>query len=146
MKHTTKSTKSILWTIFFTIFLDLFGVGILIPIFPMLVVPGSPFKITPDNWSTAQGFIMCGWLMASYPLAQFLFTPILGQMADKFGRRRILIISIAGTAISYMIFATAVYLKNIPLLFIARIFDGISGGNISAAQAVIGDVSEAKNR
>lgn len=141
-----KSKNQILWTIFFTIFLDLFGVGILIPVFPMLVVPGSVFKITPDSWSTFQGFIMAGWLMASYPLAQFIFTPILGQIADKFGRRQVLIISILGTIVSYILFAIAIYLKNIPLLFIARIFDGISGGNISAAQAVIGDISNSNDR
>jgi DHA1 family tetracycline resistance protein-like MFS transporter len=141
-----KSTKQILWTIFFTIFLDVFGVGIIIPVFPLLVVPGSIFKITPDTWNATQGFVLAGWLMASYPLAQFLVTPILGQIADKYGRRLVLIISIFGTILSYILFAIAIHQKNIPLLFIARILDGISGGNISAAQAVIGDISNAKNR
>ncbi len=140
------SSKKILWIVFFTIFLDLFGVGILIPVFPMLILPGSIFKITPDTWTVGQGFIMSGWLMAMYPLAQFFTSPMLGALSDKYGRKRILCISLLGTIFSYLLFAYAISIKNIPLLFIARIFDGISGANISAAQAIIGDVSNDKNR
>lgn len=140
------SSKKILWTIFLTIFIDMFGLGILIPVFPMLVVPGSVFKVTPDSWTVAEGFIMAGWLMAVFPLAQFFCTPVLGQMADKYGRRKILAFSISGTAISYLLFALGIYTKNIPLLFFARCLDGASGGNISVAQAVIGDVSDSKSR
>jgi len=89
---------------------------------------------------------MAGWLMSAFPLAQFLCTPILGQLADRYGRKKVLAFSIGGTAISYALFALGIYTKSIPLLFFARILDGISGGNISVAQAVIGDVSNAKNR
>jgi len=141
-----KSSNKILWTIFLTIFIDMFGIGILIPIFPLLIIPHSIFKVTPDSWTTAQGFIMAGWLMSAFPLAQFLCTPILGQLADRYGRKKVLAFSIGGTAISYALFALGIYTKSIPLLFFARILDGISGGNISVAQAVIGDVSNAKNR
>jgi len=141
-----KSTNRILLTVFFTIFLDLFGVGILIPIFPLLIMPNSPFKTTPADWTMAHGFIMAGWLMASYPLAQFIFTPLLGQVADKFGRKPVLLLSIAGTVISYLLFAFAIHNKVVWLLFAARILDGVSGANIAAAQAIIGDVSTAKSR
>lgn len=142
----TNTNKKILWTIFLTILIDMLGIGILIPVFPMLVVPNSPFRVTPDSWSAAEGFIMLGWLMTSFPLAQFFCAPILGQLADRYGRRRVLALSISGTAFSYLLFAYAVLSKNIPLMFIARALDGASGGNISVAQAVIGDISSPQNR
>lgn len=142
----TNTNKKILCTIFLTILIDMLGIGILIPVFPMLVVPNSPFRVTPDSWSAAEGFIMLGWLMTSFPLAQFFCSPILGQLADRFGRRRVLALSISGTACSYVLFAIGVISKNIPLMFIARALDGASGGNISVAQAVIGDISSPQNR
>lgn len=142
----THSSNRILWTIFLTIFIDMLGIGILIPIFPMLIVSGSEFKVIPDTWTTTQGFIMAGWLAAAFPFTQFFFTPLLGQISDKYGRRKVLALSIFGTAISYILFAIAIIHKNIPLLFISRILDGATGGNISIAQAVIGDISEPANR
>lgn len=143
---TTTHRQKILWIIFLTIFIDMLGIGVLIPIFPMLIVPNSPFRIIPVSWSAQDGFIMAGWLMASYPLAQFICTPILGQLADKYGRRKILGVSITGTIISYILFAIAIVCNNVPLLFFARILDGCSGGNISVAQAVIGDISAPEDR
>ena len=122
------------------------GIGILIPVFPLLITHGSEFRVTPENWSSAQSFIMAGWLLAAYPIAQFFCTSILGQLSDNFGRRKLLIISISGTAISYILFGIGISTKNLPLLFFSRILDGMSGGNISIAQAVIGDVSQPEKR
>ena len=122
------------------------GVGILIPVFPLLILPTSPFKLTPDSWDITSGFIMLGWLGASFPLAQFLFAPILGQIADRYGRKKTLALSLCGTSFAYILFAIAIVTKNIPLLFISRILDGITGGNISVAQAVIADISTPNTR
>lgn len=122
------------------------GIGVLIPVYPLLILPTSPFRITPDSWNITSGFIMLGWLGASFPLAQFLFAPILGQIADRFGRKKTLAISLSGTSFAYLLFAIAILTKNIPLLFISRIMDGITGGNISVAQAVIADISTPKTR
>lgn len=138
--------KRIIRIIFLTILIDMLGVGILIPIFPMLIAQTSSFRITPLSWTHQESFILLGWLLTCFPLAQFLASPILGQLSDRFGRKHILSISIAGTAISYILFAIGILSKNIPLLFFSRIVDGISGGNISVAFAVIGDVSSPKNR
>lgn len=138
--------KSILWTIFLTIFIDMLGIGILIPVFPLLIVPSSAFRIIPDTWSLEQGFIMLGWLMTCFPLAQFVCAPILGQLADRFGRKKILALSIAGTSAAYALFAIGIMTKNIPLMFISRALDGAFGGNISVAQAVISDISNPKDR
>jgi DHA1 family tetracycline resistance protein-like MFS transporter len=132
--------------IFLTIFLDMMGIGILIPVFPLLINHASEFCVTPSGWTQGESYIMSGWLLASYPICQFIMSPILGQLSDRYGRKKILIISIFGTAISYVLFGFAILSKSITGLFIARMIDGLSGGNISIAQAVIGDVSQPEKR
>lgn len=139
--------NKILITIFLTVFIDLLGVGILIPVIPQLFAnPISPEYMLPFGTSINQGYMLLGLLIAVYPIGQFLATPILGQLSDKYGRKKILSIALLGTAISYVLFAIAIITKNIPLLFASRFFDGITGGNISIAQAMIGDVSTPENR
>ncbi len=133
--------------IFFTIFLDLLGFGILIPVMPLLFAsPDSAFYLLPAGYSVNAGLIMLGLLIAVFPIGQFFATPILGQLSDRYGRKKVLILSISGTAISYILFAIGIVTKNIPLLFISRFFDGITGGNISVAQATIADVTTPENR
>lgn len=77
---------------------------------------------------------------------QFFATPILGEISDRFGRKPVLAISLLGTCLSYIVFAFGVITKNLTLLFVARGFDGITGGNIAVAQAAIADVSTPENR
>lgn len=139
--------NKILIIIFLTVFIDLLGIGILIPVIPQLFAnPLSIEYMLPLGTSINQGYMLLGLLIAVYPIGQFLATPILGQLSDKYGRKKILAISLLGTAISYVVFAFAIITKNIPLLFFSRFFDGITGGNISIAQAMIGDVSKPENR
>lgn len=145
MKNNEK--KSTLPLILFIIFLDLLGFGILLPIIPLLLTnPVSKYFLLPESITLGQGYIILGYLTASYALAQFIAAPVLGQLSDKFGRRPILIISLFGTFLSYIVFALGIILKSLPILFIARIIDGITGGNISVAQAAIADITERKNR
>ena len=132
--------------IFTTVFIDMLGFGILIPVYPLLISPGSPFRVTPEEWSFTQGLIMLGWLQAIFPFFIFLAAPILGQLSDRYGRRPVLAFSIFGTAIGYAIFAIGISTANIPLLFIGRAMDGITGGNQAVAQAAIGDISTNENR
>lgn len=128
--------------VLFTVFLDVLGIGILIPVLPQLM-----FTIfIPQGFSYNEALILLGWLTGIYPLMQFLATPILGQLSDRFGRRKVLAISLAGTAFGYALFAVAIITKNISLLFFARALDGITGGNISVARAVVADVSPPKHR
>lgn len=128
--------------ILMTVFLDVLGVGILIPVLPQLIYQ----LFIPAGYSVSTSLIMLGWLTAIYPLMQFFSTPILGQLSDRFGRKKVLAFSLFGTAIGYALFAIAILTKNIPLLFFARALDGITGGNISVARAVIADVSTPQNR
>jgi MFS transporter, DHA1 family, tetracycline resistance protein len=134
--------KKALPIVIMTLFLDVLGVGMLYPVFPQLI-----FKIfEPAGYSYHSSLIMLGWLTAIYPLMQFIATPILGQLSDRYGRKPILAFSLFGTAIGYVVFAIAIITKNIPLLFLARGFDGITGGNLSVARAVIADVSAPEHR
>jgi DHA1 family tetracycline resistance protein-like MFS transporter len=122
------------------------GFGILIPVFPLLISPGSPFRVTPESWSFTEGLVMLGWLQGVYPLCIFLAAPILGQLSDRHGRRPVLALSIFGTAIGYFLFAVGIMTANIPLLFVSRALDGITGGNLAVANAAIGDISTNENR
>jgi len=128
-----------------TVFIDAIGISILIPVFAALVLPGR-YQVIPADWTIRQGFIMVGWLAGLFSICTFLAAPILGQMSDKYGRKKVLAISLFGTSVGYAVFAIGVAQRSIPLLFIGRIIDGITGGNIAVARAVIGDVSTQKTR
>jgi DHA1 family tetracycline resistance protein-like MFS transporter len=131
----------------FTIFIDLLGIGILIPVIPQLLAnPASSQYLFSPSLPLSTAYIIYGFLAAAYPLALFLAAPILGQLSDRFGRKPILVISLLGTCVGYFVFAFAIITKNIPLLFLSRIFDGLTGGNISVAQAAIADITQPENR
>lgn len=146
-KMAAKLEGKVLPIVLFTVFIDLLGVGILIPVIPQLLAnPASKFYLLPAGWSYKDGLILLGFLTAIFPFMQFIATPLLGQLSDRYGRKRILAISLAGTAASYALFAVGIILKNIPLLFISRAFDGITGGNLAVAQAAVADVTTPERR
>jgi multidrug resistance protein len=120
-----------LFVIFFTVFIDMVGFGIVIPVLPLYA---EHFHATP---------VQIGWLTGIYSGMQIIFVPILGRLSDRFGRRPILIVSLIGTAVGFLIMGWA---TSLTLLFVARIIDGASGGNIATAQAYIADVSTPENR
>lgn len=103
-------------------------------IIPLLYPYASRFGINPTGLS---------FLFASYSLLQFIATPLIGRLSDRFGRKPLLIISLIGSAISLAAFALA---SNIFQLFLARMIDGITGGNVSVAQAVIADTQKPADR
>ncbi len=119
--------------IFTTIFIDLIGFGIVIPILPFYAET-EPFNATP---------LEIGLLFASYSAMQFVFSPVLGSLSDKYGRRPILFLSLLGSSIGYLVIGFASVLW---MVFLGRIVAGITGGNISTAQAYIADVTSRKNR
>jgi MFS family permease len=80
---------------------------------------------------------LLGFLVAVYPIMQFFATPILGQLSDRYGRKPVLALSLFGTSLGYVLFLLGIVFRNIPILFVARALDGITGGNLSVAQAAI---------
>lgn len=119
--------------IFAIVFIDLIGFGMVIPILP-IYAQNEPFMASP--WEI-------GWLVAIYSWMQFVFSPILGRLSDHYGRRPVLFVSLLGSALGYVVLGAA---NTILLVFIGRIISGITGGNISAAQAYIADTTTKENR
>ena len=117
--------------IFLTIFVNLIGFGIIIPLLPFYA---ETFGASP---------IVIGLLFAVFSVCQLVAAPVLGDLSDRWGRRPILIFSLLGTVVSFVMLAMA---HSIAMLFLARIVDGLSGGNISTARAYVADVTEPKDR
>ena len=127
------------------VLLDVLGIGILIPIIPLLLTdPNYPYYIA--GVTVSQGLVILGLLTAIYPLMQFFVTPLLGQLSDHIGRRPVLLFCLLGTSFGYVLFALGIVLHSIPLLFLSRAIDGLTGGNISVAQAVIADSTAPEKR
>lgn len=122
-----------LLVIFVVVFIDLIGFGMIIPILPYYALH-EPFLATPFE---------IGLITSIYSWMQFFFSPLLGSLSDKYGRRPVLFISLLGSAVGYVIIGLA---ATITLVFIGRVVSGITGANISAAQAYIADVTTRENR
>ena len=117
--------------IFVTVFIDLLGFGIIIPLLPFYAESfgASAFTI--------------GLLGTSFSLMQFLFSPVWGRWSDQIGRKPIILLGLLGSCLSYVTLALA---SSLTLLFVARIIGGIAGANIPTAQAYIADITTPENR
>jgi len=120
-----------LLAIFLIVFINLLGFGLILPLLPY-------YAATFGASDT-----VIGLLVASYAAAQLIGAPILGRLSDRYGRKPILLLSLFGTLVSLLMLGFA---KTLLILFLARIFDGLTGGNISVAQAYITDVTDEKSR
>ncbi|HHN75486.1 MAG TPA: MFS transporter [Acidobacteria bacterium] len=117
--------------LFLIVFIDLVGFGMVIPILPLYAE-----KYDPPGW-------LFGLFMASFSAMQFIFSPLLGGLSDRIGRRPVLVISMAGAAVGYALLAVA---DSMTLLFASRIVAGVCGANIATAQAVIADLTGPEGR
>ncbi len=145
-----------LWTLLAIVFLVMMGLTIVIPILPSLLldlrsgilpVPGLD-TLTPEEIDKIEQErnIILGWLIAVYPLAQFVGAPILGTMSDVYGRKKILNISLIGTLIGFILFIVGILSGSLIYLFIGRIIDGFTGGNVSIVFSAISDISKPEEK
>lgn len=118
-------------TLFLIVFIDLLGFGIILPLLPFYA---ESFGASPTQ---------IGLLVASYAAAQLVGAPVLGRISDRVGRKPVLLISLAGTFIGFLMLGFA---NSLAMLFASRIIDGFTGGNISVAQAYITDITDDSNR
>src|ERR687889_541291 len=125
--------RSPLLVIFVTVFIDLIGFGIVIPVLPFYV-EGTQFHASPRA---------VGLLFASYSIMQLVFSPILRRLSERYARRPVLFLSLLGTSLGFFVmgFADALW-----MLFAGRIIDGVTGGNISTAQAYVADITTKEDR
>lgn len=128
--------KAALAFIFITVLIDVIGLGIIIPIIPALIV-----ELTGEGLSKAA--IYGGWLMFVYAFTQFICAPFIGALSDRFGRRPVLLLSLFGFGIDYILIGFA---PTISWLFIARFVSGITGASITTASAYIADISSPEKR
>jgi MFS transporter, DHA1 family, tetracycline resistance protein len=126
-----KMIRSPLFLMALTIFIDFTGFGLVIPLLPF--------------WAEHLGAnaVGVGLILTVYALAQFIFTPVLGSLSDRYGRRPIIIASLTIEALSFALSALA---NTLPFLLIARFIGGLGASNIGSAQAVVSDVTPAKDR
>jgi len=128
-----KTNSTTLKLVFLTLFIDMIGFGIVIPVLP-LYAEGSRFGATENQLA---------WIVGIYSLLQLVCAPIIGKISDRVGRRPVLAVSILGTAVGFAILGAA---TTVTMLLIGRLIDGISGGNISTAMACIADSTSKKDR
>ncbi len=131
-----KNKKAAIGFIFFTLLIDVIGFGIIIPVIPKLLsgmIGGT----------VADASKIGGWLMFSFAVMQFFFSPVLGALSDQYGRRKILLFSLFGFGLDYLLTAWA---PTIGWLFLGRVIAGITGASFTTASAYIADISTDENR
>ncbi len=132
----TVKRNAALGFIFITILIDVIGLGIIIPVVPKLIE-----NLTGEGLSAASRY--GGWLVFSFAIMQFLFSPVLGALSDRFGRRPVLLISLFGLGLDYILHA---YAPTIGWLFVGRLIAGVMGASITTATAYIADISTPEKR
>ena len=131
----TKRNPAIVF-IFITIVIDVLGIGIIVPVIPKILQ-----ELTGKGLSEASQY--AGLLMSSYAIMQFIFSPIIGGLSDKYGRRPVILASLFGFFLDYMIL---VFAPTLAWLFIARLIAGVTGASFTTATAYIADISTDENR
>lgn len=122
--------------IFITLFLDIFGVGLIVPVLPELVQQ-------MEGGDVSHAVHQLGWLGSIYALMQFVFSPVLGSLSDRFGRRPVILLALLGSGLDYLLLAWA---PSLMWLYVGRVIAGITASNFSACSAYIADVTPPEKR
>jgi DHA1 family tetracycline resistance protein-like MFS transporter len=138
--------RKALTVLFFTLVLDMIGIGMVIPIIPVIFTdPTSPsFLLTGIN--SHYWYFLAGLTTALFGIVQFFAAPLLGELSDIYGRRKLLFLGVTVLAISQGIFGLGIITKSLGLIFFSRIIGGLAAANFSIAQATIADISTPETR
>jgi MFS transporter, DHA1 family, tetracycline resistance protein len=137
---TAAARKTALIALYAIYFLDCAGVVIALSLSGPLIAGGEGKLISPEA-SMARRMLISGLVTAAYPFTQFFCAPVLGELSDRFGRRPVLLYTTFTSAIAFGLCGLAINLHSLTLLFIGRLLGGAAGGNMSAAQAGVADIS-----
>ncbi len=138
--------KKVLPILFFTLLLDMIGTGMVFPIIPILFTDPGSHAFLLQGYSQSAQFLIAGLVTSLFGLMQFIAAPILGELSDSYGRKRLLTIGVGILAISQIIFGFGIEIASIGLILFARAVAGLAAANFSIAQATIADVTEPKDR
>jgi MFS transporter, DHA1 family, tetracycline resistance protein len=138
--------KRTLLILFGTLLLNMIGFGIVFPIIPTIFTNPSSPSFVLQGYSQSAQFFVAGAITALWGLMQFIAAPILGQLSDVYGRRKLLMICVGVLALSQFVFGFGISAASVVILFIARAVAGIAAGSVSITQAAIADVTEPRER
>jgi len=138
--------KKVLPVLFATLLLDMIGTGMVIPIIPILFTDPSSSSFLLAGYSVGSQYLIAGVVIALFGLMQFIASPILGELSDVYGRKKLLTLGVAVLAISQMLFGWGIGVASLAVLLISRAIAGLAGANFSIAQAAIADVSAPEDR
>lgn len=138
--------KKVLLVLFFTLLIDMIGAGMVIPIIPVLFTDPDSHSFLLAGYSVNMQYFIAGAITAVFGIMQFIAAPLLGELSDVFGRKRLLMLGVGVLAVAQMIFGFGITIGSLAVLFISRTIAGFAGANFSIAQAIIADVSKPEER
>jgi MFS family permease len=118
--------KKVLPILFLTLLLDMIGAGMIFPVIPIILTDASSPSFLLHGFSVSDQYIIAGLLTALFGIMQFFAAPILGELSDIFGRKKLLMLGVATLAVGQLFFGFAIVIASIPLLFFSRIMAGVA--------------------
>src|SRR6185437_15396298 len=131
-----------MFSLILTVIIDVMGSNLVLPLLPLLLIQSNSILLSHHHFSESTHYILYGLCMAAWPLGIFLGSPYLSGLSDTYGRKRILILALAGTTIAFLLSALAVFIGSFALFVLCRLLSGFFSGTFSIAQASVTHVSQ----
>lgn len=138
--------KKTLGILFITLLIDMIGIGMIIPIIPIIFTDPTSPSFLLSGYSQQEQYFFAGLVTALFGLMQFFSAPLLGELSDVYGRKKLLTLGVGILAFSQLLFGFSIEIGSLWLLFFSRIIAGVAGGNFSVAQASIADITDPQDR
>ncbi|HSA84057.1 MAG TPA: MFS transporter [Patescibacteria group bacterium] len=138
--------NKVLLILFITLLLDMIGAGMVIPIIPVIFTDPTSKEFILHGYSQASQFLIAGVVTALFGLMQFIAAPLLGELSDYYGRKKLLLLGIGTLAISQAFFGFGIMVQSLTIIFISRLIAGLAAANFSIAQAMIADITSPQDR